>query len=244
MCACRLRVSCTFLLSFSVFSCFFPHSLMSSHGSNKKVPIDSVSEFIRSGSIDLNLREDNVESWPASKTLTPRLTTNKSVAFLKFQNNPQNIIKNLMTNLKASNKPLLLLQVTFCINIHTPSNFFLILKIEEFIQYELNRPVNRRFDKDKINESRLEVFRECFDVLISEFSTYQVTELHLSSFYPDSHIHAHKKYQPVLTQIKNEYESVIAQCLKKVHQVRIIEVCTLTNIINRVHIYSLRKRQS
>ena len=98
---------------------------MSSHGSNKKVPIDSVSEFIRSGSIDLNLREDNVESWPASKTLTPRLTTNKSVAFLKFQNNPQNIIKNLMTNLKTSNKPLLLLQV-ICINAHTHTIQFLL----------------------------------------------------------------------------------------------------------------------
>ena len=47
-------------------------------------------------------------------------------------------------------------------------------QMEDFIQYELNCPTNRLLDADSINESRWEVFRECFDIFISEFSTYRV----------------------------------------------------------------------
>ena len=81
--------------------------------------------------------------------------------------------------------------------------------MEDLIEFEMNKSVNK-YNKNNqfINESRLEVFRECLDKFIHEFSTYNT----------------------VLTQIKNEYENVIAQCLKKVHQVRIIEV---------FHIYTL-----
>merc|ERR1719486_725402 len=77
--------------------------------------------------------------------------------------------------------------------------------MEEFIHYELARPQNQHLggdaDRDAINESRIEVFRECLDIFIAEFKTYQ----------------------PALLQIKNEYEDVIARCLRKMHSVRALE---------------------
>ena len=47
-------------------------------------------------------------------------------------------------------------------------------QMEDFIQYELNRPNNKLLDSESINESRWEVFRECFDIFITEFTTYKV----------------------------------------------------------------------
>eukprot|EP01084_Bolivina_argentea_P255157 429081_1 len=149
---------------------------------NKKGHMTS-SNMIPTTSVEYNFREEVVDTWPAAKSSIPTITTNKSVAFLKCQQNPQKVIKNMLTNINKYNKPLLLIQM------------------EEFIQYELNRPINKLINQDNVNESRLDVFRECFDIFINEFSTYQ----------------------PVLIQIKNEYEDFISQCLRKIHQVRIIE---------------------
>jgi len=86
-------------------------------------------------------------------------------------------------------------------DIHSSNKPLLLIQMEDFIQYELSRPSNRLLDTESINESRWEVFSECFDVFIAEFSTYR----------------------PVLLRIKSEFEEILARCLKKVHHIRSIE---------------------
>eukprot|EP01083_Nonionella_stella_P188505 694988_1 len=235
---------------------------------NKKVTI--ISNVAPPPCVTYNFREENIESWPASISSTPTITTNKSVAFLKSITHPPNTMKTSITTARSSNKPLLLIQmedfihyemnlpsisstptittnksVAFLKSITHPPNTMktsittarssnkplLLIQMEDFIHYEMNLPSNQSFNAQDINESRLEVFRECFDVFISEFSTYQ----------------------PVLTRIKNEYEDAIAQCLKKVHQVRITEAKLNTlqrvskdklNRLNANHADELQKRDT
>jgi len=166
---------------------------MSAHKHKKKKKkkqkeLELASHSLPTSALHCNFRAQNVESWPATTTVTPRLSTNKSVAFLKSRSlarNPHSVLSNLLTNINASNKPLLLIEM------------------EEFIHYELALPHNRHRDADPnaINESRIEVFDRVFDLFISEFKTYQ----------------------PVLLQIKREYEDVLARCLRKMHSVRALE---------------------